>query len=461
MDTFANSPSSTEELPFSDEEPSNNDLDLANKPETKNSQLARLLGLLKFVGAGIVVAAMALFLFEGITVTNDSQRFFTILGFGGALTALGLAVNKWLQDRVASRLFIGLSLASIPVIATVLGGLVFSLTDAAKALSLPTIATWQIANAAHLYWAIPIGLAVVAMIAVLGLMVMARSEWRWMSPALIVSNALLVIPIRDSVFITVLVATAIVALIVWIRKKTIKPIAFKTAEGRWALGVLFFAPAIMLARTLLLYNTDLFMGACASTVAYGAARYWFQRCRLGCKENVVAYLFTLVTGITAVITVALYLVPMIPNDFYFGHGRDGAIAAVSTFSMLPLAYDAARKHPSWFLSRFMHTFILLGVATSLLIQTLILGLSPVLTAITVGILLGFSVLHSLRRWYVEAVIALIIALSLIIRHGDWLWGTLLNTGWWGLAALGISVLVGGALLERTLMTRRKVTEIPV
>jgi len=92
----------------------------------------KIVVLLKFIGAGVVAAAMALFLLDGIQVNNDIQRFLTILGFGALLTASGLAVNHWLTDRVASRLFIGLSLAAVPVIASVLGGLIFSLTDAAK-----------------------------------------------------------------------------------------------------------------------------------------------------------------------------------------------------------------------------------------------------------------------------------------------------------------------------------------
>jgi len=55
--------------------------------------LGSVLTTMKFLGAGAVAIAMALFLFEGIKVDNDSQRFFTILGFGGLLTGMGLAVN--------------------------------------------------------------------------------------------------------------------------------------------------------------------------------------------------------------------------------------------------------------------------------------------------------------------------------------------------------------------------------
>jgi len=163
---------------------------LSTAPSPTILGVGNALAVMKFIGAGAVAAAMALFLFEGIEVTNDIQRFMTILGFGGLLTALGLGVNKLLSDRVASRLFIGLSLISVPVIATVLGGLIYSLTDAAKTLSLPGYATWQLVDSGGLWMAVPLGALIVTSIAVFGLLIMARSEVRWMAPALLASNAL-------------------------------------------------------------------------------------------------------------------------------------------------------------------------------------------------------------------------------------------------------------------------------
>ena len=185
------------------------------------------LGAIKLLGAGAVVAAMALFLFDGISVTNDIQRFFTILGFGAVLTAAGLAVNKFLSDRVASRLFIGLSLISVPVIAAVLGGLVYSLTPAAQLASYPTLATWTLASSASLWIAIPLGVLVVSAISALGLMIMARAEVRWMTPALLASVALLVIPVRQSAIVALLACAAVAALAWLVRRYQVNPISFK------------------------------------------------------------------------------------------------------------------------------------------------------------------------------------------------------------------------------------------
>lgn len=154
-----------------------------NEAEKPNKNPIKLiLTITKCLGAATVALAMRLFLFEGLTVTGDSQRFFTIAGFGALMTALGLAVYHLLNDRVASRLFLALSMGSIPIVTAVLGGLIFSLSSASENLTIPNYVTWTPPDQASLYLALPIGLLSIAAIAAFGFMVMARSEWRWMTP---------------------------------------------------------------------------------------------------------------------------------------------------------------------------------------------------------------------------------------------------------------------------------------
>jgi len=334
-----------------------------DKSNTDKLSTEKVLSSVKFAGAGTVVAAMALFLFEGISVNNDIQRFITILGFGALLSGAGLIVNKWLSDRVASRLFIGLSLISVPVIACVLGGLIYSLTPAAQSADYPMFATWTLADSASLWVAVPLGLGVVSAISALATMIMVRSEVRWMTPALLISTSLLLVPIRDSSVIALLVLFSFIALVWAVRKYQVNPISFQTSEGRFALGVLFLAPVIMIGRTLALYQPDYFMAVCISGMLYGVLRRMYFRTEAGVKPETALLVATAATGFTALTSVVGYAHDVISNHFRRAFVKsDGLLLTDSTFSFLvqlltPLwalmillvMFDLLKKRKNWFL----------------------------------------------------------------------------------------------------------------
>ena len=66
--------------------------------------------MLRLFGAAAVAVAMGLFLLDGVKVVNDLQRFLTMLGLTGALTAAGLLMSSLLKEQRGSRVFITLAL---------------------------------------------------------------------------------------------------------------------------------------------------------------------------------------------------------------------------------------------------------------------------------------------------------------------------------------------------------------
>ena len=419
----------------------------------KQPSLSNLLATVKLIGAATIAAAMALFLFEGIEVTNDIQRFLSILGFGALLTGLGLAVNKWLSDRVASRLFIGLSLGSIPVIATVLGGFTFSLTDAAKSLSLPQFATWEVANTASLFMTLPIALIVICVITALGLMVMARSEVRWLTPALFLSNALLLIPTRDSTTVALIAAVAI-ALLVWVvRKKQVNPISFKTLEGRWALAILFLAPAIMIVRSAIFYQPDIASATLITLTLYLASRYLFHRCKSGSKREIFALLATVVSSATAVFCIVVYAAESSWIPFTDSRNSESEIIAVFSLLTLLASFDFARKNNDWYLSRLMNTLACVVVGVGVVCSTLFIGYTWVATLLVLTALSTFMLVYYVRGWKIESGILLVLITTVVFQHIDEFIGALAAAGWWGLAAAGTTAVVGSAVMEKTITKR--------
>ena len=93
------------------------DLDALFKPtecEEKKSgsmlemvrKYASLSDLLRYAGVVFVAVAMAMFLIDGSAHFTDLQRFLTMLGFTGALTAGGFTMSILLKEQRGSRAFI-------------------------------------------------------------------------------------------------------------------------------------------------------------------------------------------------------------------------------------------------------------------------------------------------------------------------------------------------------------------
>lgn len=424
-----------------------------DEPETP--VLQRMFATIKFIGAATIAAAMALFLFEGIEVTNDIQRFSSILGFAGFLTVLGLAVNKWLSDRVASRLFIGLALLSVPVIATVLGGFTFSLTPAAASLALPQYATWKLASTASLVIALPVALVIVGAVSAFGLMVMARSESRWLTPALIASNALLLIPTRDSTTVALIASVAIVTLLWIVRKYQQNPISFKTFEGQWALAVLFIAPVIMIVRSAVFYEPEIVSATVIAVTLYAVSRYIFHRVDSGKKREIFALLATVVSGFLAVVCLIGFGLESSLIPFVNYNGTAGTVTLIWTLMMLGVAFDFARKNNSWILSRLMNGLTIAAVGIVVLSSGVFIEINWIATLVLFTILAAFMPLYYGRGWNVETGILLVVIAGFLLLHIDDIFRALMATGWWGLAAAGTAAVVGSAVLEKSLKRQPK------
>ena len=153
--------------------------------------------MLRLFGAAAVAVAMGLFLLDGVKVLNDLQRFLTMLGLTGALTAAGLLMSSLLKEQRGSRVFITLALLSVPVNFTVIGALLYSVIPLdTMALNYPGYAHWQVGGLSDLAIGLAAAVVVLGPVVWAGFSVLARSACAWLSMALIASSAILLIPVR-------------------------------------------------------------------------------------------------------------------------------------------------------------------------------------------------------------------------------------------------------------------------
>ena len=85
-----------------------------------------LAGLMRTVGALLVVAAMCAHLLEGWHAWNDLSRYFAMLGGTVVLALAGAVMGYGCKDAKSARAFLGLGLISVVANMTTLGGLVHS-----------------------------------------------------------------------------------------------------------------------------------------------------------------------------------------------------------------------------------------------------------------------------------------------------------------------------------------------
>jgi hypothetical protein len=395
--------------------------------------------LLRYGGALAVSVAMALFLMEGADALTDIERFFTMLGFTGALTAAGFLMSLLLKEQRGSRVFVSLALLAVPVNFTVFGALIYSFVPLdGLAISYPGFAEWRAAGSTEIALAIGAGLAVLAPVVWAGFTVLARSERRWLSAALLLSSAALVVPVRHEIIVAIVALLSAFASWWLLRRYGRGSLALKTVEGRFATSLLFVAPLIVIGRSLYLYESG---GALLLMLCGGL--YCATRLLLSARSTpgwftAVATLFAAVTAVGVAWSAGSMMETMIDDEI-------AIIIAIVSF--LTLSVDLTRVSPN---TRFASALNVFGVlfSTCLLVALALFEGGTGLIILCIAVLGATAATGYLwGRPLISAIAAAGLA-AIAVTYVESLWSMALNTGWWGVAALGVAAIVCGSLVDR-------------
>lgn len=405
---------------------------------------ASLSDLLRLSGAIAVAVAMGLFLLDGIEVVNDLQRFLTMLGLTGALTAAGLAMSMLLKEQRGSRVFISLALLSVPVNFTVFGALLYSIMPMdAMALNYPNYAHWQVGSMADLGLGLLAGMAVLGPVIWLGYSVLARASRYWLSIALLASSAILVVPVRGELLSAGLAIGATVLLWLYCRRNSADSLVFKTLEGKLSVALLFVAPVIVAVRSLFFYDVD---GVLVLTLSVGFFVYCRQLMGGLPKHWLLSATLTLLTA-AAIIGVCLASANLAVNFI-----PDTWVMFATSLGLLLLTNDMLRVSHSPALAGVIG-LLFAGVAILGLVATTVFGSGMTLwVALALAAIIGYG---SWAKQYALVGIGAIGLLALIslnaaelLFHAQVMWLTVLKTGWWGIAAAGALAIVAGSMVDR-------------
>lgn len=396
-------------------------------------------GLMRICGAGLLVFSLSLFLIQGIEATSDLQRYFLLLAQTSLLTIAGFAVGYLLKEPRGARVFFGLGLVSIPANFAVLGAMIYSILPMDTIVATyPGYATWHSSSISELLLASIVGAVVLIPMSLFCFAVFARRSKFWLSAGYLLSSASLLIPLRDTLSITLLSSITAIAMVVLLTNRRIHSTGVSTGEQRFAHALLFAPALLMLARSAMLYSVDFHFALALVISTYYLLRQGMMRFP---KNSRWVSIIQLSTVITAIIFSGMLTSLIASHVPIFNETVLFSLLLAALFVELSRMITSARL-----LSVMQIAWSLLSVG-SLTLDYLMWNGSAVIfsSVIMAAVVMACGVL---TRHVIGTIIGLIALAGQLVFNGHELIASLLSSGWMGMAITGASIIVLGSVIER-------------
>lgn len=289
--------------------------------------------VLRIFGACAVIASLSLFMLEGWSDGNDISRYLKVLGQTGLLTVAGLMLSFVVKEFKGARLFFGLGLVSAVTNFTILGALIYSIVPIDGLLGhYPEAVTWTVGSSSQ-FALICIGAsALLAVLARFSYSIFARKIAGPLTISFLGLNALLLVPMRGTLTVSVLTVVALFVATQVVKKLSSEPDLVMTPETKFAFATLFLPGLIIVGRAMSLYHVGelFFLTLCG--LAYYALRLLAARVNANSERqsNSVSLLTISQYGLGFVMAVlATQLMPNWMDNF-----------SAVTFSLIVLAFTA-------------------------------------------------------------------------------------------------------------------------
>ncbi|MFK8079353.1 MAG: hypothetical protein AB8B97_03635 [Granulosicoccus sp.] len=418
-------------------------------PEEPTAYLQRVLhavkegtsiaGLLRMGGAGLMVFSLSLFLMQGMDTTSDLHRFLLLLAQTVLLTSAGFAVGYLLKEPRGARVFFSLALISIPANFAVLGAMIYSVAPLDNLVTqYPTFASWQSTDLQELSIAAVTGLAVLVPMSIFCFAVLARHARWWLSIAYLLSSATLLIPLRDTLSITLISSVCALSVLALLSQRHAKRSRLATGEEQFAKALLFIPAAVMLARSAALYHVDFYFG-----LGIVIAIYYFLRRRVAAGTGNSTQKTSLqILAVTFVFILAIMLTALIISNVAIG-----TPFPVFTLTWLALNLDLTRFINSRRVNAIVHGLWAVTCFAGIVFDTFIIG-NPDGFLINLAVAVVILAASTTTRQRLGAILGTIGIVGLPMLNGAHLFSVVLDTGWAGVAIAGALTIISGSLLER-------------
>ena len=401
-------------------------LDTSTEESSTEVSGSRLAKLLRWAGIGIFGLSAVVYLLQGFDSVDGLLRNWTYLLMMVTVGLLGVGVHRWLQDDKSARVLLGLGVALIPVQFAQFAGRLHDWVGTGTSALLSGAGAMDtrmllLGGLCSLALAVPVAFA--------GFRVMARSQAKFLSIALLSLAGLLLLPWREGYIALFILLGLIGGSVIVDRRFTQAGVESRTVEGR-SVRLMLMIPALI-AVTRFAFYIDTLAGVSALGSLVGISLIAASRiyCRQGTGREL---LFGL-----GVATIGLAVVPWALIEFD-GHYFTQLILALASVALIWIA-ELSSNARSY---RFMGSLMLFLCTTHLLFESELPSVMVMLlgVAITLG---GYAVK---RREPIFAGVGLVLLTAGVMSldalvHID-------VTSWLGLAGMGIMLVLIAAVLER-------------
>jgi len=408
----------------------------AEEINAKSDFMSKLPTILRLLGAAALLVAMYSFLIKGWQGGNDVFRYLLLLGHTGVLASIGLASGHFLKESKGARLLLTLALVSIPANFAILGAFIFSQWGIVNLAQYPEFVAWTVTSMQTATITSVGALAVLIPVTLLGFTVLARSMSTRLSVLYLLSNAALLLPMRDPILVGLLVLGLAVFSIL-VTRTTSKKIASKTKEGLIALSLQSLPLAVLMGRTLWLYSLDLFLFTAMVITVFVMLR---QASIFLNKNSSLRQALDLLSLFPAIFTGPLLAATFLDA----GMLNDTLALALASVTSAFMVYEIARRNEEYaFVYRFIAAFVLLlGMCANVFLFT---GTLSALLATVTGLAMFMLGLRNRQRgFFISGLILMVIGIVQqfyeLIHH--------FNLGSWAtLAVIGVLAIVTGSIIE--------------
>ena len=399
--------------------------------------MKKLPGLLRIIGTGALLIAMYSFLIKGWDNGNDVFRYLLMLGHTGALAAIGLASGHWLKESKGARLLLTLALVSVPANFAILGAFIFSQAGSINLTQYPNYVAWTVDSMQTAMMTSGGALLILLPVTLLGFTVLARSMLKRLSFLFLISNAALLLPIRDPMMVGLVVLALTVMTIIFTRKSSQQHIAAKTQEGIIALGLQALPLVILMGRTLWLYSADMFLLTVMTITIYFIFR---QSATFFEKGSRLKKMLDGLSLFPAIATAPLLVSTLTETNWSI----DALVLPLSTIVSAIMIYDIAQRHDNnaatyrWIAA----LMVVMGMSINMLFNA---GVIAAITCIAAGVallILGYK--NKQRGFFINGFILMLIGIAQqfyeLVHH--------FNLGSWAsMAVMGVITIVAASIIE--------------
>jgi len=223
-----------------------------------------------------------------------------------------------------------------------------------------------------------------------------------------------------------------------VKKYATKTLTLKTAEGKFAICVLFVPVGIIAVRSLLLQQVSGVM-----LLAFSLPFYILVRQLLSQRDEpnfYTAALYLLAAILSLCITLSL-------GDTLVHYIDINWSIVIASATLLLLVHDSRTIALNRKLAVGVSTIqTLLAIAFLLLVSAF--DASGTLAIVCSIVLLTLCLYCYAMRFYAMAAVSLVAIVGIAALKLDQLGAIFQQTGWWGVAALGATTIVAGSLLDR-------------